>query len=62
MTTCWCCGDEIEFPYVGGMLVLIHVSGGNYKSSTEYIQKNVEDFCRPATFPECGEDVFFHKA
>lgn len=72
MSTCYQCGQEIEFRYISGRPVPIHPSGGRYcgswsspsypraSSSTSYAGEwHERDYTRPSTCPECGDDVFF---
>lgn len=70
MTTCRHCSREIEFRYVGGQLVPIHVDG-NWCSSVGRSSgaipsrafATMESYTNPnALCPVCGETVFFYQS
>lgn len=73
MNVCYYCGAEIEFRYVGGVVVPIHVSGawcpasgGGSSSSSEKLSKpftTIESYVNPnAHCPRCGVPVFFYQS
>jgi hypothetical protein len=68
MRTCWSCGREIIFRYVGGRLTPIHVDGegwcnGGY-SSNQFVAEEKKSFefkntCWQTLCPNCQQPVFF---
>lgn len=64
MSTCDKCGNPIEFRYVNGRCIPLHLYGGCIGSSskaTDYSGYNTsyESCCFGTTCPKCGDGVFF---
>lgn len=69
MARCWDCGEEIEFRYVDGRAVPVHLSGGWCQGGDggsswagSYLPSQVDPFektCRPSACPKCTQPVFF---
>lgn len=60
MGTCYDCGGEITFRYIGGVCTPIHRSGGCYPSSSS---TTLTSFVDPnARCPVCGDRVFFYRS
>lgn len=66
MSTCYRCGDQIEFRYVDGRLVPIHQSGGWCTGSRQDVDRpfrTTDQYVNPnATCPVCGVRVFFFQS
>lgn len=70
MSNCRYCGKEIEFRYIDGQCVPLHmdgswcdgqVSGDGGRVVNSNVHIKFDDCCRITTCPECGDDVFFIK-
>ena len=72
MSYCSRCGQEIEFKYINGRPVPIHIYGGygcgvggEYSSSNHNYARVIdycsvfEEICKPTSCPHCGAMVFF---
>jgi len=64
MSVCSRCGNPVEFRYVGGRCIPLHLNGGCNSaggSTTDYSGFNVshESTCFCTNCPKCGEEVFF---
>ncbi|MGZ8218952.1 hypothetical protein [Methylomagnum sp.] len=65
MATCSRCGNVVEFRYVDGKFVPLHVhgscTGSNSSKVNDYSGYNIshDSTCFCTTCPECGEKVFF---
>src|SRR5947207_5434872 len=68
MPVCNQCGETIEFRYVGGRLVPLHVdgggwacSGGNGSGTVQYVgySRSDKSCCFLTTCPECRDEVYF---
>lgn len=65
MTTCSRCGNPVEFRYVNGRCIPLHLYGGCIGSGNsgvnDYSGYNTayESTCFCTNCPECGEEVFF---
>src|ERR1700722_2889460 len=70
MAICDYCGGEIEFRYMGGFVVPLHVGGsycgGGSGKSANFAQskfEKVESYLDPnASCPVCGASVFFYRS
>lgn len=65
MSTCSRCGNPVEFRYVNGRCIPLHLYGGcigsGNSSVNDYSGYNTsyDSTCFCTNCPECGEDVFF---
>jgi hypothetical protein len=73
MSVCSYCGDEIEFRYVGGVVIPIHINGGSCSggrssgssSASALLRdyKKHDSYLDPnARCPVCGAPVFFYQS
>jgi hypothetical protein len=66
MSICSRCGGDIDFRYVDGRCIPIHLSGGcgggvSYAPVKDYsgYSRSKESCCFSTSCPECGDDVYF---
>lgn len=65
MSTCSRCGNPVEFKYVNGRCIPLHLYGGCIGSGNSVVNDysgyntSYESTCFCTNCPECGEEVFF---